>query len=82
MRHAVNETNTLDQFTESLARGYPVPTPLCFERELQHRGDSAVLGEGTLHALGAVAQLGERELDGIGRANVEPMLGRKIIKGK
>jgi hypothetical protein len=77
LSHAVDEANALDQFTESLDRGDPVPALLGFERELQHHGESAVLGEGALHSLGAVAQRGERELDGVGGADMQPVLGRE-----
>lgn len=80
--HAVDETNALNQFTESLDRVDAPPTLLGFETELQHHGERAVLGEGTLHSLGAVAQRGERGLDHVAGAHVNPMLGRKVVEGQ
>ena len=74
LRNTVDEANAFDQFTESLDRRDAVPMLLCFERELQHHGERAVLGEGTLDPLGAVAQCGERGLNRVGGANVQLML--------
>ena len=79
LRHPVNEAHALDQFTESLDRGDSPPVLLCFETELQHHRERAVLGEGALHPLGAMTQCGERGLDGVGGANILPMLRGKII---
>lgn len=53
--HAVDEAHTLNELTESLDRGDAVPALLGLETELEHHGERGVLGEGTLHPLGAVA---------------------------
>ena len=80
--HAVDEAHALDQFTESLNCGDPVPSLLCFETQLQHLGERAVFGESALYSLSAVAQCGECGLDHVVGVHVDPMLGRKIVEGE
>ena len=62
--------------------GDAVPVLLCFEGELQHHRQRTLPREGTLHPLGAVTQGGERGLDGIRGADVDPVLGWKVIRGE
>jgi hypothetical protein len=56
-----------------------VPVLLCFEGELEHHREGALPREGALHPSGAVTQRREGGLDGIGRADVEPVLGREVV---
>ena len=79
LRHSVGEVHNSNQFTEPLGRSDPVPTPLRFESQQQLHRERGVLGA---CALGAVAQRGERGLDGIGGANVQPELGGEVIEGE
>ena len=78
--HPVDELYTEDDFRQLIGTVQPAPIFLCGLGELEDHSERSLVRETPLGAHRSVADGRERAFDGIGRAQMLPVLGREVIE--
>lgn len=77
---SVDEWGSLDHVGEQLGAVQEPPAPLSGLHQLEDHGEARLSRAVSFGAAMPQSDRGERALDGIGRAQVTPVLGREVVE--
>ena len=79
---SISEFDTLDDLTEPVGVVQAAPMTLGRFDQLEDHGERGITGQASSGLVGPQSDRRERALDGIGAADMLPMLGREVVEGE
>lgn len=81
-RYPVLKPYTLDDLRQALEPAQLAPAFLRRQCQLEYQAQQRIPGHAVLGPGGPMTDRGEARFDGVSRPNVNPVLGRKVVKGQ